>query len=98
MATHTKTISLTDEQQKILSHDLYNDVSTNEGIDKWVQDAVDGKVNNSWKRFRQEWTTKLMEDETFTDPIPSNQSDFIALVTARPDYKNRKQRDDEVTL
>ena len=98
MVTHTKTISLTDEQQKILSHDLYNDVSTNEGIDKWIQDAVDGKVNNAWKRFRQEWTTKLMEDETFTDSIPSNQSDFIALVTARADYKNRKQRDDEVSL
>jgi hypothetical protein len=37
-----------------------------------------------------------MNDETFTDPIPSNQEDFVALVTARSDYKNRKTRDDEV--
>jgi len=93
MATHTKTVSLTDLQQKILSNDLYND-SDNAGLDLWIQNAVDGKINNSWKRFQQEWTTKLMNDDSFTDPIPSNQADFVALVTARSDYKNRKQRDD----
>ena len=38
--------------------------------------------------------TKLMNDESFTDPIPSNQADFVALVISRSDYKNRKQRDD----
>ncbi len=68
MANHTKTITLTDLQQKILSNDLYNDVSDNAGIDAWFS--------------------------SFTDPIPSNQADFVALVTARSDYKTRKQRDD----
>jgi hypothetical protein len=94
MATHTKTISLTDLQQKILSNDLYNDTD-NAGIDSWLQAAMDGKINNCWKRFRTEWTQKLMDDSSFTDPIPSNQADFVALVTARSDYKNRKARDDE---
>tara|TARA_R100001440_G_scaffold50069_1_gene70048 strand:+ start:239 stop:529 length:291 start_codon:yes stop_codon:yes gene_type:complete len=94
MANHTKTISLTDLQQKILSNDLYNDTD-NVGLDNWIQNAVDGKVNNCWKRFQQEWTTRLMNDDSFTDAIPSNQADFVALVTAREDYKNRKQRDDE---
>ena len=93
MATHTKTVSLTDLQQKILSNDLYN-AADNAGLDKWIQDAVDGKINNCWKRFQQEWTTRLMNDDSFTDPIPSNQADFVALVTARSDYKTRKQRDD----
>ena len=36
-----------------------------------------------------------MDDESFTDPIPSNKTDLITLVTARSDYKNRKTRDDE---
>jgi hypothetical protein len=94
MATHTKTVSLTDLQQKILSNDLYNDTD-NAGLDKWIQEAVNGKINNCWKRFQQEWTTKLMNDDSFTDAIPSNQADFVALVTARSDYKNRKTRDDE---
>jgi hypothetical protein len=93
MATHTKTVSLTDLQQKILSNDLYNDTD-NAGLDLWIQNAVNGKINNCWKRMQQEWTTKLMNDDSFTDPIPSNQADFVALVTARSDYKNRKQRDD----
>jgi len=93
MADHTKTVTLTDLQQKILSNDLYNDTD-NAGIDDWIQGAIDGKINNCWKRFQQEWTTRLMNDSSFTDPIPSNQADFVALVTARSDYQNRKQRDD----
>jgi|TARA_R100001079_G_scaffold100689_1_gene65310 hypothetical protein len=93
MANHTKTITLTDEDQKMLSDSLYNDTD-NAGIDAWIQAAVNGKVNNCWKRFRQKWTQILMDDSSFTDPIPSVKSDFIALITARSDYKNRKQRDD----
>jgi hypothetical protein len=93
MATHKKEVSLTDLQQKILKNDLYSDTD-NAGLDKWIQDAVDGKINNAWKRMQREWTTKLMDDDSFTDAIPSNQADFVALVTARADYKNRKARDD----
>ena len=93
MANHTKTITLTALQQKILSNDLYNDTN-NAGLDDWIQKAVDGKLNNAWKRMQREWTTKLMNDDSFTDSIPSNQADFVALVTARSDYKNRKARDD----
>ena len=93
MANHTKTITLTDLQQQILSNDLYNDTD-NKGLDEWIQAAVDGKINNCWKRMQQEWTTKLMNDSSFTDPIPSNQADFVKLVLARSDYKNRKARED----
>ena len=93
MATHTKTVSLTDLQQNILKNDLYS-AADNAGLDTWVQNAVDGKINNCWKRMQSEWTIKLMNDDSFTDAIPSNQADFVALVIARDDYKNRKARDD----
>ena len=93
MANHTKTTTLTDLQQKILANDLYT-AADNSGLDAWIDDAVTGKINNCWKRMQSEWTTKLMNDESFTDSIPSNQADFVALVTARSDYKTRKQRDD----
>ena len=49
-------------------------------------------AHNSWSETDAQ---KLMDDSSFTDPIPSNQADFVALVTARSDYKNRKARDDE---
>ena len=93
MATHTKTVSLTDLQQNILKNDLYS-YADNAGLDDWIQKAVDGKINNCWKRMQSEWTTKLMNDDSFTDAIPSNQADFVALVIATDDYKNRKARDD----
>ena len=97
MANYTKTITLTDIQQKILSNDLYNDTD-NAGIDSWIDGAIAGKINNCWKRMQQDWTTRLMNDESFTDPIPSYQADFVALITARSDYKNRKQRSDEIKI
>ena len=93
MAEHKKEVTLTDLQQTILSNDLYNDTD-NAGLDAWIQAAVDGKINNCWKRMQNSWTTKLMNDDSFTDSIPSNHEDFVALVTARSDYKNRKARED----
>ena len=90
MATMTITVTVTDTEQAILLNDLLN-------IDDWVQAAVTGKKNNCWKRMQSEWTTKLMDDVSFTDPIPSNQADFVTLVTARDDYKTRAERDAEST-
>ena len=86
MATITLTVDVTDTEQAILLNDLLS-------IDDWLQAAMDGKKNNCWKRMQQEWTTKLMNDESFTDSIPSNQADFVTLVTARSDYKTRTERD-----
>ena len=86
MATITLTVDVTDTEQAILLNDLLN-------IDDWLQAAMLGKKNNCWKRMQQEWTTKLMNDDSFTDSIPSNQADFVALIIARDDYKTRTQRD-----
>jgi hypothetical protein len=86
MATITLTVEVTDTEQAILLNDLLN-------INDWLQGAMDGKKNNCWKRMQSEWTTKLMNDESFTDSIPSNQADFVALIIARDDYKTRTERD-----
>jgi hypothetical protein len=91
MATHTKNIVLTDLQQQILSNDLYNHTD-NAGIDTWIQGAVTGQINKSWKLFQDKWTDILLNDASFTDGIPSNQADFITLIVARADYKNAKDR------
>ena len=86
MANHNVTITLTEVQQQILSNDLYND-SDNAGLDAWVQGAMNGKINNCWKRMQREWTQKLMDDSSFTDTIPSNQTDFVNLVLNELDIK-----------
>ena len=87
MAKLTLTIEVDDTNQTVLKNDLLD-------IDAWVQAAMTGKINNCWKRMQQEWTTKLMNDDSFTDSIPSNKADFVKLITARSDYKNRKARDE----
>ena len=80
-------ITVNDTMQAIMNNDLVD-------IKTWIEDAVVGKQNNCWKRMQTEWTTKLMNDDSFTDPIPSNQADFVTLVTGRDDYKTRVQRDE----
>ena len=84
-------ITVNDTMQAIMNNDLIS-------IESWITDAVAGKQNNCWKRMQTEWTTKLMNDDSFTDPIPSNQADFVTLVTGRDDYKTRKQRDEAESL
>ena len=86
MATLTITVTLNDTEQATMLNDITD-------INQWVQDAVTGKKNNTWKRMQQEWTVKLMDDSSFTDAIPSNKTDFVNLVTARSDYKTRAERD-----
>ena len=87
MAELTITVKVSDTDQTVLKNDLLD-------IDAWVQDAMTGKINNCWKRMQTEWTTKLMNDESFTDSIPSNKADFVTLITSRSDYKDRKARDE----
>ena len=87
MAELTITVKVSDTDQSVLKNDLLD-------IDAWVQDAMTGKINNCWKRMQREWTDKLMNDSSFTDSIPSNKEDFVKLITARSDYKDRKARDE----
>ena len=93
MANHTKAVIITDDQQKLL-WDVIADDGDNVGVDAWIQAAVDEKITGCWNRMRTEWTIELMNDSSFTDDIPSNQGDFVALVIARDDYKTRKESDD----
>tara|TARA_E500000331_G_C16896789_1_gene557206 strand:+ start:316 stop:591 length:276 start_codon:yes stop_codon:yes gene_type:complete len=91
MADLTVSITLNDTQQSILNNDLLD-------IKTWIEDAVTGKENNCWKRMQTEWTTKLMNDDSFTDAIPSNQADFVTLITGRSDYQTRTERSAKETL
>tara|TARA_B100000767_G_C19580975_1_gene457280 strand:- start:44 stop:340 length:297 start_codon:yes stop_codon:yes gene_type:complete len=94
----TITINISDIDEKILYDQLLTTVSNNgvdnEGIKDWHEKASSGKINNAWKRFQTEWTTRLMNDDSFTDAIPSNKTDFVNLVTARSDYKTRQEKED----
>ena len=88
MATYTITINDTD----LLA--LNNDILD---AQEWIQGAVDGKVNACKKRMIAEWQPILFNDPNVTS-IPATQDEFIQAVVARADYKNRAEREAEVTL
>ena len=81
-------ITIDDTDEKILKDNLVD-------IDLWFQNAAVGKINNCWKRMQNTWTTTLINDESFTDPIPSNKADFVTLVTGRSDYKDAAKIQEE---
>ena len=91
MANVTVTVTVNDTDQKVLKNDILD-------IEAWVQEAVSGKINSCWKRMQNNWTTKLMNDQSFTGSLPSNKADFVTLVTSRADYKDRAVRDAEGSI
>ncbi len=68
----------------------------NDILDKpvWLKGAWVGKVNECKKRFMREWLPKLLADPNI-DSLPGKEEEIVALVKARPDYKNRVERDEE---
>ncbi len=81
MADKTYTITISETDEKILLDQTHD-------VQAWIEGAVTGKINYSWNNMRNTWTEKLMNDDTFTDPIPSVKSDFVTLVTGRSDYED----------
>tara|TARA_R100000742_G_C4226148_1_gene48731 strand:- start:387 stop:677 length:291 start_codon:yes stop_codon:yes gene_type:complete len=88
MANLTIEIDLDDIEEKLILSHLVD-------IDKWVLQIATGKVDSCWRKFQKQWTDKLTNDSSFTDTLPSNKTDFIKLITARSDYKDRDTRDKE---
>ena len=89
----TITVTISDADELALKNDLVD-------INDWAQKAVIGKVNNCKSRMCRTdgvWVQKLFADPTVTS-IPADQEALIDLITKRPDYKNRVQRDAEVNL
>ena len=89
----TITINVSDVDEKILYDILRKNESGVEGIQDWTNKAVTGRINHAWKEFQKHWIDVLMNDSSFTDAIPSNKTDFVNLIIARADYKDRDARD-----
>jgi hypothetical protein len=81
-------VEITDIDKKILNDDLLD-------INEWIQNAVKGKINSCWKRMQTKWTLKLINDENFTDAIPSSKNEFVDFITTHEDYQTRIERESE---
>lgn len=78
-------LELSDTEIACLDNDLLSKTD-------WIVAAIVGKVNQCKKRFIQEWQPKLFNDSKVAS-IPATGDDFISVVIARADYKNRVSRD-----
>ena len=82
MATHNKTVSITDDDQKILSNDLYNDTD-NAGIDEWIQEALDGKITPPPKNELKESMEALIHHfKLFTEGFRVDKDEIYTAVEA----------------
>ena len=81
----TITVNISDHQEKVLLNDLLD-------IDVWVQGAVAGKLNKCSKRMSDQARQVLMADADVTT-MPATDQGLQEALLARPDYKNRPERD-----
>jgi hypothetical protein len=70
--------TLTSTEEAVLNNDL-------EGIQDWVDVAINGKVANCKKRMIAEWNPILTSDPD-VENIPADEDKLIELIVARDDY------------
>ena len=76
---------------------IQNDIPTEEfeaDMKRRLEYILKHKAEQCFVRFEKEWLEKLRADPS-VQSIPTDKVAFVALVTARPDYKDRSKRDAE---
>ena len=74
-----RTLSTTEES--VLRNDLFD-------VQNWVDEAINGKINNCKKRMIAAWLPKLYADPSVAS-IPASEDEIVAMIVARSDYKQR---------
>ena len=74
-------IVIKDEDVLCLENDLLD-------VEKWVQEAVKGKIHQCKKRMISQWVPKLLNDPEIAQ-LPASESDLIGMIIKHKEYKNR---------
>ena len=80
-------VNISEFDEKVLSHALLSN-------EEWLQNAIDGKINNVKKRLVKEAQEKLFNDDSIEN-IPATVEGLINLYFEQDYYKNRAQREEE---
>lgn len=83
---------ISDADIKILENDL---IDVQAEITQRLKYIVTHKVEQCYKRMRDEWTSKLEQSKVVAS-VPLQRDDFVNLILSQPDYKNRAMREAEV--
>lgn len=91
----TPILTITNIDKLILANDL---LDVNVEISRRLKWVIDDKVNNCFFRMYAEWVTNGKLEKLGVTSIPTKRDDLVALIIARPEYKNRIQRDKEMII
>lgn len=80
------TVTISPNEQTYLQNDLLS-------IKDWIATGLtNNKIAKCKERMVREWDARLRDDPTVTS-IPTNETAWLSLVTSRPDYKSRSDRE-----
>lgn len=79
------TLDIPDEEIAIVENDVLD-------AEQWIKEAWNGKVNRCKERLIKSEIKKSVENN---ESLPAGEEAIVNKAFTRPDYKNRKQRDEE---
>ena len=82
--------TLTETQKKVIKNDINSDIF-NDDMKRRLDWVLKHKYAQCFKRLKAEWDVKL--PTLGVESIPTDPDAYAALVFARPEYKDRKDRE-----
>ena len=84
--------SIAPEDMLTMQYLLYDATNENNPADKWLSEALTGKLNQCYKKMRNEWVPKLMDDSSVSG-ISASKAEFIHQVVSHSSYTTRYQQE-----
>ena len=83
--------SISDTDMELLKYRIWDENNENNPATKWVEEALEGKINQAYKTMKSEWVPKLMDDVNI-NAISASKEDFVSKVVNHSTYKTRYQQ------
>ena len=83
--------SISDTDMELLKYRIWDENNENNPATKWVEEALEGKINQAYKTMKSEWVPKLMDDVN-VNAISASKEDFVSQVVNHSTYQTRYQQ------
>ena len=83
--------SISDTDMELLKYRIWDENNENNPATKWVEEALEGKINQAYKTMKLEWVPKLMDDVNIS-AISASKEDFVSQVVNHSTYQTRYQQ------
>ena len=83
--------SISDTDMELLKYRIWDENNENNPATKWVEEALEGKINQAYKTMKSEWVPKLMDDVNIS-AISASKEDFVSQVVNHSTYQTRYQQ------